>query len=814
MENFSWTPLYTELAKKLLYYKDNRSALVNWIYEDLGKVTRDDGKSLVAYLKMKDGSKIQDIDPFSVFGIFNRGISWEKRTELLQKFKVFFNLESDVPSDFNGIPTLDARRSFFFSWYDDNDKVIQGIWDLYEKIIQKEDAETAFNKVIENGMARYSLTMCLFWIAPQKFLSLDSRNRSYLETYGFAKEYPTLRYADYLVLLNEVQKAMDSGSIPASSFIDFSHMAWKASTESPKVWMWNGDENTFLQSELKAGISAKGLLDFASYKSKDELGKAYRAAIGNTDVKIPYAYWDFIHNAKIGDVVVVFGTRKESGKKHHKLYGWGRFTSNCFFDNREENPIQRSVAWHLPPLANPIDENKTKNDIYFHLVEGIEADNIIRLLQISDDATLSEAKTNRSNLENKDMAHQEYKEYIDLLLDNHNLILTGAPGTGKTYMAKKIAEEMEAEWEFVQFHPSYDYTDFVEGLRPVGDNGNFGFELRSGVFKDFCARALKNQIDSKKSIHALQQESSARDKIDGYLDEVIESGKTFNTFGTKNVFHVIENNEKTVIVEVPANEKTSTVKLPKSDLIALVENDVPVKNGKDLQAYFGRKHGTQQDAYVRVLYNYIKGYQPTIISADVSLVKLKKFVFIIDEINRGDISKIFGELFFSIDPGYRGEQGKVYTQYQNMIPDDDVFKKGFFVPENVYILATMNDIDRSVESMDFAMRRRFNWKEVTPAETQGMLDTLPCAADAIATMQRLNLAIADTDGLGAAYMIGPSYFLKLNDNGYDFNKLWKMNIEPLLKEYLRGFRKSAEILDKFSKAFFNTNDSQTNDNPE
>ena len=94
----------------------------------------------------------------------------------------------------------------------------------------------------------------------------------------------------------------------------------------------------------------------------------------------------------------------------------------------------------------------------------------------------------------------------------------------------------------------------------------------------------------------------------------------------------------------------------------------------------------------------------------------RTFIFIIDEINRGEISKIFGELFFSIDPGYRGEKGRVQTQYQNMIEDGDVFKKGFFVPDNVYIIGTMNDIDRSVESMDFAMRRRFAWAEVTAEE--------------------------------------------------------------------------------------------------
>ena len=121
----------------------------------------------------------------------------------------------------------------------------------------------------------------------------------------------------------------------------------------------------------------------------------------------------------------------------------------------------------------------------------------------------------------------------------------------------------------------------------------------------------------------------------------------------------------------------------------------------------------------------------------------------------------------------------------------------------------MNDIDRSVESMDFAMRRRFTWHEITPDDTESMLDALSCADEAKETMHRLNAAIAETDGLGAAYMIGPAYFLKLQDNGGDFEKLWKMNIEPLLREYLRGFRKTAEVLDKFSNAYFNQNNEAT-----
>ncbi|APW32940.1 hypothetical protein BWX39_09475 [Prevotella intermedia ATCC 25611 = DSM 20706] len=302
---------------------------------------------------------------------------------------------------------------------------------------------------------------------------------------------------------------------------------------------------------------------------------------------------------------------------------------------------------------------------------------------------------NHINSVRNDEPTRKYAKYIELLEQNKNLVLTGAPGTGKTFMAQAIAKEMgcsDNEMAFVQFHPSYDYTDFVEGLRPVRDSDNFGFELRNGVFKDFCVKALQSFKDSNQA-----------------------------------------------------------AKEP---------------------------------------------------SVEVSKVDRKNYVFIIDEINRGDISKIFGELFFAIDPGYRGERGKVNTQYQNIIEDGDPFKDGFFVPENVYIIGTMNDIDRSVENMDFAMRRRFSWVEVTPADTESMLDELSCVEEAKEKMERLNKAIEETEGLGAAYMIGPAYFRKLGENGGDFGKLWKMNIEPLLREYLRGFRNTGEIMNQLSIAYF------------
>ena len=435
------------------------------------------------------------------------------------------------------------------------------------------------------------------------------------------------------------------------------------------------------------------------------------------------------------------------------------------------------------------------------------------LLKITDtdyeviENELVEAKTSNAMM---------YQKYIDILKESKNLVLTGAPGTGKTFMAQAIAKEMgcgKNEMCFVQFHPSYDYTDFVEGLRPIMmSEGQMGFERKDGIFKEFCKKAIKNLIDSAKSIENLSKELSWENKLQQFIDDSIDNDTKFKlSNGSK--FTIDEIKGRNIIAHNDSNPKTPLIPINADEIIELLTNDVPLNIVRDIRTYFNRKFGTQPDSYAFIITKAIREmkYKTQVISANK--IERKPFVFIIDEINRGEASKIFGELFYAIDPGYRGKKDiRVKTQYQNLVPETDVFAEGFYIPENVFILGTMNDIDRSTESMDFAMRRRFTWKEIKPEDTQSMLDKLECATKAKNVMVRLNNEISKIEGLGPAYQVGPSYFLKLGDNGGNFEKLWNMNIEPLLREYIRGFRKSEEIMEKLRNAYFDTKESNSNIN--
>lgn len=398
------------------------------------------------------------------------------------------------------------------------------------------------------------------------------------------------------------------------------------------------------------------------------------------------------------------------------------------------------------------------------------------------------------------------EELTKTLKNTKNLIMHGAPGVGKTYLAKNTAaymhykksyaeldekekEELSEFVRVVQFHPSYDYTDFVEGIRPTNNASDTtdGFVRMDGTFKDFCKRCI--DFNNKRRE---EREEYNESKISELVTDYFATEKFINVDldGKKYKYRVFFEDDKKIWIKIKDTASTCSFS---------VEKQLLIKYLLDTESVTFEPIKKAQKKVFEYIYNRLINDLP--------------FIFIIDEINRGELSKIFGELFFSIDPDYRGEDGLVQTQYQNLVPDGDIFKKGFYVPENVYIIGTMNDIDRSVESMDFAMRRRFTFEEIKVEDTQ---DAILAGLDAgirdkaKIRMNLLNNAISETEGLSSSYHIGAAYFLKLNKLNNDFDLLWKYNLNPLLQEYLRGQGDEEEKLNILKAAY----DSADNANAE
>lgn len=405
--------------------------------------------------------------------------------------------------------------------------------------------------------------------------------------------------------------------------------------------------------------------------------------------------------------------------------------------------------------------------------------------------------------------------YSSMLIESKNLIFRGAPGTGKSYLAKEIAadiisngyfddytllsNEQKKQVEFVQFHPSYDYSDFVEGLRPkVNDDGTMGFELQDGIFKKFVARARKNYEDSQKSKETVEKEISVQESMAEFFSGIELGVDTFKTING-NEFTITNVDDRHINISIPANATVNKLTLNLDEVRKMLESGQKFEKIKDITTFFGKSFASQAYSYDFAIYKAIRAKKGTASKAKAKQEELKKYIFIIDEINRGEISKIFGELFFAIDPGYRGRAGEISTQYSNLHSDPD---EKFYIPENVYIIGTMNDIDRSVDSFDFAMRRRFRFVELRADERLEMLASLEnedLESEAIRRMAALNKEIAGVEDLNENYQIGASYFLKLKT--LDFDQLWTDYLQPLLQEYIHGMYDEEGLMNRLAKAY-------------
>lgn len=670
--------------------------------------------------------------------------------------------------------------------------------------INKEDFKEWMNSQIKSDGKNYSpKTINSYCSAlnskPQMLVGIEDKYKvsifSYEDIATFETIIPILKSAVNFEKVDEsTNKAFSNAIVKYKEFLLDINLGrdgkWfpDESIYSPKI----SKEEWMKLIEDKEVFSNNALVTFASIKQTEE------ATCKRMSEKYGYSPQFYITN-----VYTV-------GEKVHKM-------TDCPLDLRDSG---KNRLWAVCCLGRYI-----KNDLFEYKIRK-ELNDAFDELGILNTIDVYNKKTNDETILQDD--NEIVNKFTALLKSTRNLILTGAPGTGKTYLAKEIATAMgctENEIGFVQFHPSYDYTDFVEGLRPVSKDNcdNIGFERKDGVFKEFCKRALDIKPQNKKQLPLTSANGiSFNDVYDSLLNDVkrgvittydrkyrtgklsydgsrirYENGKTESDFNMKLMYDYYVENQ---IWDLSEYEKEDFWKLISQLTQGRTKTLDYVEYSWTLQQLLNRAKAFLNKGNKEIVVD------APIVSDEVEINEVTKpFVFIIDEINRGEISKIFGELFFSIDPGYRGEKGRVKTQYQNLVEEGDLFSDGFFVPENVYIIGTMNDIDRSVESMDFAFRRRFAFAEVKAEDNVGMLDALEelgLKDDAINTMMSLNKTISEIDGLSPAYHIGASYFLKLKEYDGDWEALWNYHLEGLLREYLRGMPNMDELMEKLENAYW------------
>lgn len=691
--NYNWTKFYSAFADKLLLYEKDRQSLLKKlqnVFNGLG----------TKFQKLEEDDSIVDIDPFTVFGMFNKGLSNANRISIIKAFAQEFDIKKsiEIPTVFDGIPTLNNLKAVFFGWERNIDD-IDNLWELFrtalkyadsaDKTAIKSDFIDIYDKVGRQSCIKWNITMGLFWIRPYVFVNLDSRTRWYIKEYcpeivdGDVKAFKDVPNGEtFLWLCETISSRISNGDYLFKNLPELSYTAYveseRVNQENKKV---NDDENTSIVEEdsnavhywlyapghggekwnefYKKGIIAIGwgaIGDLSQFSDKNQMKAKMKSVY---DPNRPYkndahATWQFAKEMKPGDIVFV-------KKGMYQIIGRGIVESDYIYDASQPDGYNniRKVKW----INNGVWQHpgkaavKTLTDItpYTEYVEKLKSlfDNEGGE-EIEEKEIVYPPYSAEDFLKDVYISEEEYNTLVDLMSVKKNVILQGAPGVGKTFAARRLAYSMMGVQDservmMVQFHQSYSYEDFIMGYRPT-ENG--GFVLKKGPFYNFCKKA-ENDSD----------------------------------------------------------------------------ND-----------YF----------------------------------------FIIDEINRGNLSKIFGELFMLVEADKRAK-----VKLQLLYSDEK-----FSVPENVYIIGMMNTADRSLAMLDYALRRRFAFYEMKPGfdnekfvEYRMNLNN-PRFDKLIYVVQSLNNAIATDESLGEGFKIGHSYFCNIKEiNESRLSNIVEYELIPMLKEY-------------------------------
>lgn len=698
--SFTWIPYYKEFAQRLTQFQKDRKRLLNLIYnyrdELLAKYLHDQGG---------EGDLLEDIDPFTVFGLFNRGIKHENRINSAKLFKNILDIKADIPKDFEGIPVLNNQKSHFFGFRSHRGKNdIQNLWNLFIKVVNDENFEEEYNTVIKQFIIKVNITMGLFWIRPEKFLAFDRTNRQYLkEHYGIKLPNKAPEYSEYMKILDSINKKMASGEIK---------------------------ENTFY--ELSANANNLGY-DNSDYDSYLEWGSFYT----------------------------------ELWKKRKNIILQGA--------------LGTGKTYRIPEL-------------------------VVRLCEPEFDAN--------------NATHKELMSVYDRLKEEKRVM-------------------------FTTFHQSMDYEDWLEGLRPVLENDQVRYKIEPGIFKRLCTEA-ERPLSAKKDVNISDEAIVWKVSLSGTGDNPVRRDCMKNGYIrigwdgygeniTDETDWSIHNGEGKTIL----NAFINTMKV--GDIVMSCYSSRTIDAIGIVTGEYEWHDNFEHYKRVRRVKWLVKGINEDIVKLNddktmtlgtvyrlnaITLDKVKSlldkheasktlidnnkpYVIVIDEFNRGNVSKIFGELITLLEPDKRKgmrDAESVLLPYS---------KKEFYIPSNVFLVATMNTADRSLDTIDYAIRRRFAFITVKPQE----IDDDNFNSELFREVSSLFISNYDeyaesgfddtikllpAETLSEEYRpedvwIGHSYFIM--DGEYALQDRLLFEIIPLLEEYIRDGVLTSEAQQTIDKLY-------------
>ena len=761
---FTWIAIYTELAKKLVSYRDRPDQLVQLL-----RAALEEQNLPTDWLRDKDAEgkpfPLEKIDPFTFFAAFNRGITDDNRRGLLGKVQSHLSLPVAIPKDFDGIPVFDNRNSWFFNYQpkraaDD----IDNLWQLYCECVNKPpgDLPAGLFEHCVKFVGAGKMTIGLFLANPSQYVALDGVMRRHLSPkLGGKLDSKASTLSGYVALIEEIRKAF-----PGKQFAEISHEAWMARKKHDWI-MALGQKSEFWDDCYARGIVRVGWDDLdedligLSYK---ELEKKYEKTYGNKDDLKGIA--EFLLEMQPGDRVFIKRGRGE-------LIAVGEITGEYGFDATQDRYRHFRPAKWLSTGSWP-------------LPESIKQLPIKTLTPITNPKRLQELLTLVGTIQE---AHTDAGS-SPKLLPSLNIILYGPPGTGKTWsLLKKYAElfvdqseplteDERAEqvtadlswWEVV----TMVMLDVKQGRVPkllehpllkAKAQASQNKHPNAAVWAHLQAHTDPNSpnVDYARRREPFLFEKSAdsvwsirMDAVEKEVPELIARLKAFKTPGSEQktepryefvTFHQSYSYEDFV-------EGIRPVLDDEAELVQAAE-------GSDV------RYRIEPGIFKRIAERAKRN--PS-----------KAFALFIDEINRGNIASILGELITLIEDDKRkGAKHELSAK----LPYS---KKEFFVPSNLYIIGTMNTADRSVEALDTALRRRFTFMEISPdVNLVDNVATLP--VDLKKLMTTINSRIeklVDRD-----HCIGHSFFMDISKSANPLQKLrqaFKHKLLPLLREYFYG----------------------------